>query len=411
MQPQETTSPSPLPPRSLPSLALRLALIGFAVLIAAVSGAQPQTHTLQLIEGTSLEIHPADFLPAGFEVTAIVSQPSHGTLSGNTSARPDHSARKGKESPAAPFLYTPNRDFFGFDRLVLEAGQPFLGSAVLLELELRVLPRVLPISGFFDDSSSSGFGFYYLEERAFLLCDPRWIEGAVDGDPEFNSFDSIGTLTCTAHSVPGADPGWLPVVGDWHGTRQNLLPSLFDAATGTNHRLERTYGASELAIAESVTLQDGAWAWPVTGDWLENGSDQLALYRADGAIHTVDGLFKPNSRLSFDAWPGLLTFARPSEAFPWPHFDLGERSEPWISLRIDLQSGHQRHWLAPDGSSGIDSFQSSWTSIPLSHLDGGSTDLGVLMFRREGGDLWLTSASDLGGQTLALKFPNDPPDP
>ncbi|MEM1204615.1 MAG: hypothetical protein AAGN66_15410 [Acidobacteriota bacterium] len=373
---------------------------GAALLLPTAAEAQTvHRHTRSVVENQTVDLNVLRLFPGNVDPLSVdlVEGPKHGSLE------------------PAPFAltYRPAGDYFGLDGATFEGTSTVDGltQTHTVDLQLWVLPRVLPIAGVFDNSYYGAPGFYDLAAREFILCSP-WVGTGGPSLPGGNP--SVGdpwSLTCERRPVVGAEVGWIPVVWDWLGEGRNQIPSLFDPSTGTLYRLIPEIRVKRLRVAPvSIQIGGAQWTWPVAGDWDGDGVETLAFYRHDGTVTSVHNPHSSGAQTGtaqvLRTWPANLPYSGNKDELPWP-YAVPESGK--IVLR--LHDGYVWRWLAEDGTGGRQMRYHPYPGIPVYHPHWGFGSFGLLSFTRVGDTFWLTEVNDFDPHTIALKFHNDPPDP
>lgn len=318
-------------------------------------------------------------LPAG-SVPTIDMDPVNGTFS-----------REGLGS-----FYTPNPGFVGRDQLI------FAEPGGTLVLDLKVIPRFLPVAGRFDSRAGvETVGLLDNESKTFLLCDPI--------------VDRSLPLDCKAHPLVGfGRQPLIPVA--WPTPRANLeTPAVVDIETGLVSVL--VWRDMTWAVDHVEQLPD-VGGWPLLGDWHGNGVRGVALVLEDG---TVKVKVSAGSN-KWTSWPVSLHLPA-GDALVWPIVLQREYGPDAVAL-VDPETGdlgwlsyEERGMLAKNGNeeclAWLASFRQplSWNMSPIPDSVVASTE--VFYLEVDPGDLTLTPGAYRGGkpQTIPVKFPDDPPVP
>ena len=276
----------------------------------------------------------------------------------------------------------------GRDRFKIAVGGE--GLYQTLEYRLRVVPRKLPVAGYFGlegiASWAPGPGYYDSKSQAFILC-----ELMTDLD-----------LTCRRYPVVGlGHEVYVPLVLPGQDLVDEL--ALFDIGRGVLHFLERS--KDKLEISESLATGFSG-TWPAIGDWDGTGPS-LALVFETGRVVQLG----PSG---WTSWFGRLVVP-PGDGLVWP-IPLPRKEQSDAMALVDPGSGNL-YWAALEGDSlvaGIEpSFGSGDFSRPLVwkvfHSDLG-VGRGVFFLRDVAGRVELQAGRYMpaGPQTLPVKFPDDP---
>lgn len=287
--------------------------------------------------------------------------------------------------------YTPQPGYFGRDVLV------FGHNEMEFVLELRVLPRFIPVAGFFE-STVETVGLYDNVAKVFHLC------------RELQSFSD--PLACKSYSTasfahqPLIPVAWPDPLGgfDW--------PALFDPASGELHALVLV--PWELVVSETIAIGGGIGSWPVVGDWLGTGERSLGVVGENGAM-MLPGVSKGNG------WPGQLPVPA-GDGLVWPIVlprssgadavalvDPATGDLPWMRLEA---IGGASSGVEPCLGEALPGPPLSWSMSPMPDTVAASPEVFFLEVSKEGG-IWLVPGlySESKPQTIPVKFPDDPAGP
>ncbi len=319
--------------------AFAAALSVAAVLIPSVSAwaqlnpnsSPNQDSRFALLANRSLTISDAELMSGigAFARPSITSPPSHGSL------------ERDPQSPTSAWIYTPDPGFFGRDGFTYRIGdRPF-------KAWLLVQPVANPIAGRWPTESCAAkgsdasacppsvepghgmeLGWWDALSTTFNLCDwegdhlrkcvafgvlagsevqtwsPLVIDVDGDGWHELALRDWVTAevrvftvLTNSSSTSPTGlaqvdqfllgDSGELPLAGNWAGTPASELgvyeyPDDLSENIGV-FRLEDGQGGTWHANVGSFVAQP----WPLAGDWLRQGKDQVAIFDLDSRILRV----------------------------------------------------------------------------------------------------------------------------
>lgn len=288
--------------------------------------------------------------------------------------------------------YTSEPDFVGRDQLT------FAEVGGTLVIDLKVIPRFLPVAGLFEIGGGvETVGLLDNEAKTLLLCRPVE-EPAVP-------------LGCASYSL--VDFGLKPLIPvAWPSLRSSLeVPAMVDIETGTVYVLAPR--GSALTVGYTVQLPE-AGGWPLVGDWRGNGQRSVALVLEDGTVK-VPG--SPKWR----TWPSRLQVPE-GDALAWP-IVLQKEQGPDAVAFVDPANGDLA-WLSFDETwqeplAGIETslggtfafrLPLSWT---MSRAPGWAPSAEIFFLEGIPGDLKLVPGCYRGGrpQTIPVKFPDDPPTP
>lgn len=349
---------------------------------------------LPTVERSSLLINKSTFLPVETVPGTLVPV-----------ASPDHGDLIPWYVAVDSYLYSPNPNFIGIDRLSF-TGKVATGTRPqTFQVEIQVLPESLPVTGRFFPGLGEGVGMYRTRDQSFDLC---------------TSFDGLGYLHCVRAPVTGLTGYFLPVVGDWDGDGYQV-PSLFDPATATLHLLTWSADGSALHPRGTRTFVGLEHTLPLAGNWRIGGHDELLLLTTRGQAHVVNigRGWSGDQDLQSDFYAAVPVPGDGSMPWPvrwWQHQDADGLDALAV---VDQRNGKVR-WIGETRNGVVSTGEIQITRSrghripfvsgfnPLSRRD----DLFYLQadFDANGFSYEFHHWSVGGPQTMPLKFPNDPPD-
>lgn len=360
----------------------------------------PQAHSLtitvaQLTANDTSPDAPAPLLPP---TLALHRPPVHGvlTLSGST------------------VTYRGNDDFFGLDHFSYSWRDGW-GQTFEADVYLLVVPWIVPIVGPMPGSGSmDGVGYYNSVSGTFYLC------------PRLRSWPSA--LDCSAYRYPGAQPGWIPVWGDWASSEGRVYagrPGLYDPSTSTFHLLDfdgadtcpRCSRPGSLVLVESSgeVVKPGPRV-PVAVDLDGDGLDSLVFF--DLRTRTFSFRDLAPSLRDERLWPLAVPASGVREATV--HGDGDDRPGPGPGPDgLAVYSPSSGRYEAVTGGEGVRSLGAGVSSLATARRLGDATGAAVILEIYEASlhGLALTpwqgpSLDDcIPSGTQLLQFPSDPDPP
>lgn len=211
---------------------------------------EPAYRVHYLYEGDSISWVPSDFA-ADVIAVALIEGPAPGQVTGDENL----------------LTYTAPLDFFGRDSFIFELRDKRGNVLDSVAIELMVLPKVLPFSGYFSNRVVQGPALFNAERSKVVLC---------------NQPTSAGMpLSCNHLTVvlPEQDV-FIPLA--WPTAGLDRL-ALFSPKQGKV--LIFMPNGDRAQYVETVTLAGSQGSWPLIGDFFGDGSRRLVWVKPSGEVY------------------------------------------------------------------------------------------------------------------------------